>query len=444
MNKLWLIIKREYLVRVRKKTFLLITLLTPLAMGALIAFSAYVTDKSNNFEKNILVKDDSGIFQKHEEESSSLTFTFSDEEYASLKTSYIDSGYDMLLRIPPYDTIDGQQHNIEYLTQDKLGLATISNIEKHVGKSFKSYMIASSNIDKAVYDKLSIDIDLENAAITDPDAKANDKTSKLSTIIGTVLGFIMGFLMYMVIFVYGGMVMRSVMEEKINRIVEVMISSVKPTQLMLGKIIGVGGVGLTQLAIWLILIPVILIGVQHFFGVSQDPAELQELSGQMGAVASEMEGMDINKIIMEIKNMNWFLIIPVFVIYFFGGYFIYSALFAAVGSAIGDDMGEGQQLMFPIVVLVVLAIVLLQPVLQDPNSTLAVFASIFPFFSPIIMPARLAFDPPMWQVALSIILLFLSSVFIAWVAGRIYRVGILMYGKKVNFKEITKWLFYKS
>ena len=443
MNKLWLIIKREYLVRVRKKTFLLITLLTPLAMGALIAFSSYITAKSHNNSKRLLVKDESGICEKYNESSSNLEFTFDDGTKEALKDSYEEKGYDMFLFIPDFKDSSLLEHKVEYFTKEKLGISTISNIEKHVGKSFKNYKIELSDIDKDIYESLNTDIDLENGA-TFSEGSDNDKTGKLSIIIGTVLGGIMGFLMYMVIFIYGGMVMRSVMEEKINRIVEVMISSVKPFQLMLGKIIGVGGVGLTQLAIWLILIPAIMFGVQSFFGAPQEAQQMAELASQMEGVSQDMNDFDLNKILTEIKAMNWWLIIPVFVIYFFGGYFIYSSLFAAVGSAIGDDMGEGQQLMFPIVVPVIMAFIFLQPVLQDPNGKLAVITSLFPFFSPIIMPARLAFDPPMWQVLLSILLLILTSIFIAWFAGRIYRIGILMYGKKVNLKEIWKWLFYKG
>lgn len=443
MNKLWLIIKREYLVRVRKKSFLLITLLTPIAMGVLIAFSAYMASEGTKTSKKVLVKDDSHIFEKYKNESEKHEFTFSNDGLENLKTSYSEKGHDILIHIPAFKDSTLQEQNVSFYSEEKLGLAVLTNIERQIEKSYKNYKIDISDIDKKVYESFDTDVNLDNGAMDSEDS-TNDKTGKLTVIIGTMLGGIMGFLMYMVIFIYGGMVMRSVMEEKINRIVEVMISSVKPFQLMLGKILGVGGVGLTQLFIWMILIPLIIIGVQSYFGGSQDPQDLQQLSQQMNGMNQDLGDFDINSIVGALKDLNWFLIIPVFVIFFFGGYFIYASLFAAIGSAIGDDMGEGQQLMLPIVVPVILAFVMLQPVLADPNSTMAIFGSLFPLFSPIIMPARLAFDPPMWQVILSIVILISSSIFMAWLSGRIYRVGILMYGKKVNFRTITKWLFYKQ
>jgi len=442
MNKLWLIIQREYLVRVKKKSFLLITLLTPIGLGLLVALSAYITNTSNNFSKKVLVKDDSGIFENAEKKATSMDYEFSRKSVDELKSSY-EEEYDILLHIPNFENFDKENFQLKYFSKDKLGLATIGNIEKYVGKAFTNHKITISEIDRAVYDSFKTKVDLENGAIEDGDS-SDDKTGKLTVLLGTMLGGFMGFMMYMVIFIYGNMVMKSVMEEKINRIVEVMISSVKPIQLMLGKILGVGAVGLTQLAIWMILIPVILYGLQIVLGGSQDAQQMQELAQQMNDLPMDVNELNINNAISEFKQMNWFLILPVFVIFFFGGYFIYSSLFAAIGSAISEDMGEGQQLMLPVMIPVIVAFLLLQPVLQDPNGTLAVVASMVPFFSPILMPARLAFDPPIWQILLSILILIGTSIFIAWIAGRIYRVGILMYGKKVNFKEVTKWLFYRS
>jgi ABC-2 type transport system permease protein len=247
----------------------------------------------------------------------------------------------------------------------------------------------------------------------------------------------------MVIFIYGGMVMRSVMEEKVNRIVEIMISTVKPFQLMLGKIFGVGAVGLTQLAIWLILIPVLLTVVTLFLpgGDAQSMAQMTE--GVQQIPTEDFEDFNVASFINEFFNLNWLLILPTFILFFFGGYLIYSSMFAAIGSSISEDMGEGQQLMLPIVLIVLMAFYMLFPVLNNPNGGLAVFASIFPLFSPIIMPARLAFDPPLWQVLVSLLTLAGTVVFFIWLSGRIYRVGILMYGKKASLKEIGKWMFYK-
>lgn len=253
----------------------------------------------------------------------------------------------------------------------------------------------------------------------------------------------MGFMMYMVIFIYGSMVMRSVMEEKLSRIVEVMVSSVRPIQLMMGKLIGVGGVGLTQLAIWALLIPIVLMVVAAFLP-GTDPSQLSDM-GSMSQVDPEaFDGFSGQQVIAAIFNIKWWLILPVFIIFFLGGYFIYSSMFAAIGSTISEDMGEGQQLMMPIVIIVLIAFYMLFPVLSNPNGTIAVFASLFPLFSPIIMPARLAFDPPWWQIVLSIFLMLGTVWFFIWLTSRIYRVGILMYGKKVTIKEMIKWLRYSD
>lgn len=275
------------------------------------------------------------------------------------------------------------------------------------------------------------------------DLSSSAATGKLNIIIGTALGGIMGFLMYMVIFIYGSMVMRSVMEEKLSRIVEVMVSSVRPIQLMMGKLIGVGGVGLTQLAIWAVLIPILLLVVTAFLP-GADPSQLSDMQNMSQIDQESFDGFSGQQIIAAIFNVKWWLILPVFILFFLGGYFIYSSLFAAMGSAINEDMGEGQQLMLPIVLVVLIAFYMLFPVLSNPNGNLAVFASLFPLFSPIIMPARLAFDPPWWQIVLSILLMLGTVWFFIWLTSRIYRVGILMYGKKATIREMIKWLRYSE
>ena len=442
MKKLWLIIKREYLIRVRKKTFILTTLLTPVAFGLLMLVAGYMGAKSANSDASVLVKDDSTIFQNSNPESKTVKYTFSKRPLNELKESYDSLGYSLLLYIPEYNDYTKTKYKIDYFSKEKPGLSTIESIERRVANALKEHKISQSDIDREVYNSFNTDITMENGAINDEDGN-DSKSSKLSIIIGSVLGGIMGFLMYMVIFIYGGMVMRSVMEEKINRIVEVMISATKPFQLMLGKVIGVGGVGLTQLAIWIILIPLMVMGIQLVFGIGTDPDQLQQIAAAGQEIPDELNEYGIEQILIELKALNWWLILPVFIVFFFGGYFIYSTLFAAIGSAVGDDMGEAQQLMLPIVIPVIIALMMMQGVITNPNGGMAVFGSLFPLFSPIIMPARLAFNPPMWQVILSILILIGTCLFFAWVAARIYRVGILMYGKKVNFKEIGKWLFYK-
>ena len=440
MNKLWLIVQREYLTRVRKKTFILATLLTPLGFALLMFLSGYLAGDSMNAKKKIAIVDQSGILQESDLTNDQYVFEISDKELSSMDTLYSRIGYDLLLNVPPVTDLTNTNHKVQFYSKEKLSLVALEQIERRLSKALKSYKISKSTIDQSTLDNLEMEVDLENAVQLDGEG---DKSNKISITISTALSYAMGFLMYMVIFLYGSMVMRSVMEEKINRIVEVMISSVKPFQLMLGKIIGVGLVALTQLFIWIALLTA---GVVIFGNTMIDPSAGSQMMGEAGQVmdAVNSSSSDMTAIYKEVKALNWGLIIPAFTIFFFGGYFIYSSLFAAVGSAMGDDLGEGQQLMLPIFIPVIIALTMVFPVLNNPNGKMAIFGSMFPLFSPILMPARLPFDPPMWQVILSILILIGSVIFMTWLAGRIYRVGILMYGKKVSFKEIGRWMFYKG
>jgi ABC-2 type transport system permease protein len=237
---------------------------------------------------------------------------------------------------------------------------------------------------------------------------------------------------------YGTQVMRSVTEEKTNRIVEILISTVRPFQLMMGKVIGVGFVGLTQIAIWIVIIPIILlIGVQ-FMGLNE--SQMQEMNSFSSAQMDDSKTM-IVQVLTELKTMNWFKIISITLFYFLGGYFTYAALFAALGSAVGEDANEAQTLTFPVMLPLIIAVYIAMSAVSSPNSSLAIWSSMFPLFSPVIMPVRLPFDPPLWQLLVSMFSLLVFAVFLVWLAGRIYRVGILMYGKKASFKELAKWIF---
>jgi ABC-2 type transport system permease protein len=439
MNKLWLIIKREYLTRVRKKSFILATLLTPLGFGLIMFVSGYLASNSMTTQKRIAVVDQSGILDEADLSNKQFDFDISSLPLDQIDTAYSRLGYDLLLEVPPISDLSTTSHKVNFYSKEKLSLVALEQIERKMSNALKTYKISKSDINQETLDQLEMSVTLDNAVKSDKDG---DKSNKISIGVASALSYLMGFLMYMVIFIYGSMVMRSVMEEKINRIVEVMISSVRPFQLMLGKVMGVGFVAITQLFIWIIL----LFGIMMIFGatMSPDPAMGAGI-GDAGELISEMGSQsDIKDILAGIKSLNWLLILPSFVVFFFGGYFIYSSLFAAVGSAMGDDIGEGQQLMMPIFIPVIIAISLVLPVLNNPNGPLAVFGSMFPLFSPILMPARLPFDPPVWQVLLSIVILIASVIFMTWMAGRIYRVGILMYGKKVTFKEIGRWLFVKN
>ncbi|MBK7221596.1 MAG: ABC transporter permease [Saprospiraceae bacterium] len=444
MNKTLLIIKREYVSRVLKKSFLLVTLLTPLGIGLVIFLAGLFAAKGSQSTKRIVVKDESAMLSPKALEGKEITYELSNELLDSLKKNYVDKGYDILVHVPPYVDDTVATHQISYFSKEKLSLLQIEKIEEKMENVFRDYKLEHSTLDKVALKKLDVNVKLENAMLSEKNKDAvGDKSSKFSSAIASGLSYGMGFLMYIVIFVFGSMVMRSVMEEKINRIVEVMISSVKPFQLMLGKIIGVGLVGLTQLAIWMIIIPIIVTVASVAMGGPTTSPEMAQTTEAIQKI--QQENPEVMQVFLkELSSINWALILPVFVIFFLGGYFIYSSLFAAVGSAVGDDLGDSQQLMMPLTIPVILAMVMIPAVFTNPNGPLAVFGSMFPLFSPIIMPARLPFEPPIWQIALSIFFLVAGVIFFTWVAARIYRVGILMYGKKVTFKELGKWMFYKD
>lgn len=440
MNKLWLIVKREYLTRVKKRAFILTTLLLPLGIMAFIAVVGVIFSY-NEDNQRIAVIDDSG-FEIRIKSSDKANFVPSNKPLDELKSSYSTEGFDGILYIPEINNLSKKDYSIKYFSENQMSITTKEFIERRVASRIRELKIEKSEVDPKLLASFDTDVDLDEKALTvDGSGNVTEESKSNNAGIATILGMIMGFIIYIVLFIYGTMVMRSVMEEKTNRIVEVMISSVKPFQLMLGKIIGVGAVGITQLLIWVILVP----AVQLFMGlfIDLDPASMQAAQGVSPEQTEDMT-FQVVQILESLAAQNWALIIPMFLFYFFGGYVIYASMFAAVGSAIGDDLGEGQSLTFPITIPVILAIYIMFAVIDNPNSSLATWSSLFPLFSPIVMPARIPFEPPFWEVALSMVILAASAVFFVWLSGRIYRVGILMYGKKVSFRELGKWMFYRD
>ncbi len=444
MNKnVWIVARREYLTRVQKKSFILVTLLTPIGLALFAVLLGFIVNAGNQTDTRVVIRDETGIIRPIAEEQKDFPYTFSDKPLDVLKEDYGSLGYSLLVHVPAFADSATMRIQAYFYSKEKPSLTLLESIESRLADQIETHRMRQSNIDKELLRSFRANISLENGAMNPDDPGSTAAAGKLNIIIGTILGGFMGFFMYLVIFIYGSMIMRSVMEEKLSRIVEIMVSSVRPVHLMLGKLIGVGGVGLTQLAIWAILIPTILFAVSIFLpGV--EPGQMSDMGNVTQVNPESFDGFSPKQVISAIFNLKWWLIIPVFVLFFLGGYFIYSSLFAAMGSAINEDMGEGQQLMLPIVFVVLIAFYMLFPVLSNPNGSLAVFASLFPLFSPIIMPARLAFDPPWWQILLSIALMLATVWFFIWLTSRIYRVGILMYGKKVTIKEMFKWIRYSS
>ncbi len=435
MNKLLLIIKREYLTRVKKRSFILATLLTPFAFVLFFIIVGFIFSYQDDEKLNVAIVDQHNILNgKKPADEENLFFTLEKKTFDDLVENLDDSKYDIILKVPNVKNLKTKNFSVYYHSKKQLGLDLHTRIGNKIEEKIRDYKMRELKLDKEQLSSLKSAVSM----IKDDD----EGESTFASIIGAGIGGVMGFIMYITVFIYGMMVMRSVMEEKTSRIVEVMISSVKPFQLMMGKIIGVGGVGLTQVLIWSILIPIgyFLVGLIFDF----NPEQISAASGAAPAIDVE-EAQDMGRqLFAELGKQNWWGILPLFLFYFLGGYFLYSSLFAAVGSAMGDDLGEGQALTLPITIPVILALYIMMVVVTTPQSNLAIWSSIFPLFSPIVMPARLAFMPPTWQIIVSMLVLAATSIFFVWLSARIYRVGILMYGKKVSFKEIGKWIFYKD
>jgi ABC-2 type transport system permease protein len=449
MSKVGLIIKREYLSRVTKRSFLLATFLTPLAIGLFGLIAGKIMTYRDDKKDTIAVVDNSGFLKDKVKESKVLNIVFTTEPLENIKQKVLKKELDYagVLVVPPIQDLKSNRHNTTFYTDRRLTPELTSDIKDVLSDAIRDYKIDAFKLDTSQVTALRTSVSIEPEPL---DPKSEKKSTSKTVAITAIISILMGFVMYLAIFIYGSMIMRSVMEEKTNRIVEVMISSVKPHQLMLGKIIGVGLVGLTQMILWVVLLFAITIGLNLAFGT--DPAQLQQMqqmqqmSNVNPAVAQMQQdpSMSVNTVLSELGRMNWWFIIPCFLFYFLAGYLLYASLFAAVGSAVGDDLGEAQSLTLPISMPVIFAIYIAMSTVQNPDSGLAVFGSFFPLFSPIVMPARLASDPSVWQVLLSMGILAITTYALVMLSARIYRVGILMYGKKASFKELGKWIFYKE
>ncbi len=444
MKKLWLIIQREYITRVRKKSFILITLLSPVLMVALFTLPVLLMSLAGGeARQHIVVKDDSGLFTDSLPASERVFFTFIDQPLDSLRRAYKQLGFDGVLYIPAFNP-DTNQIKVYYYSEDQISLSIEAAIERALADKMEDYKMRRAGYDEQVIKSFKTNVSMElRVQHLDESGRLVEEEKRSSAGLATAIGYIAGFIIYMVLIFYGAMIMRSVMEEKSNRIVEVIISSVRPFQLMMGKILGVSAVGLTQMILWIVL----FIGLFAIVGLvlPMEPSAIQgPVSNPMASMPADDQMAKVHELLDLITSQNWSFIVPTFLFYFLGGYFIYASLFAAVGSAMGDDMGESQSLSLLVMLPIILSIIMISPVIESPNSSLAVWMSIIPLSSPVIMSARLAFEPPLWQLIVSMVLLAVSAVFFVWLSGRIYRVGILLYGKKASVKEIGKWLFYSD
>ncbi len=439
MSKLSLIIRREYLTRVRKKSFIIATLLAPIGILIYLLVIIGLSTYQSGDELKVVLLDEAGMIGQLPDAKGVRFIPAGGKSLDQLKTEVTDKKVDGVLRIPRLGAFQKKEHTVFYYSNEKLAPEKSGIIEKKVADKIRDFKIDSLHLSRSSLEMLDTDISIDPESISGEDNGDNKYTAG----VGLAVGGIMTFLMFFMVMLYGQMVMRSVMEEKTNRIVEVMMSSVRPFDLMMGKIIGTGAVGLTQMVAWVVLSGAVTFIIPLLMNV--DPAQMQGMSGPPGGMDPELAQSDAMRIFAELGKQNWPLIVGSFIIFFLGGYFIYASMFAAIGSAMGDDMGEGQSLTLPAMIPIILAFYIVSMAgLRNPDSNLMVFSSLFPLFSPIVMPFRMAFNPPWWQVALSLILVVATAIFFVWMAGRIYRVGILLYGKKGSLKEIGKWLFYKG
>lgn len=440
MNKILLIIQREYLTRVRNKTFILSTILTPLLFAGLITAVTIISIKNLDHEK-VAVVDKAGILNNHIENTKSVTFNFS---AAVDSNNYLAKGYSAILYAPA-----GENNKYRLISKKQFGMVAESDVEQKINESVENNLLKSKyNVDVR---ELEAERKKTGSAQIEQTYNEGSEVKKGNSGLAYGIGYGSGFLIYITLLIYGSMVMRGVSEEKTNRIAEVVISSVKPFQLMIGKIVGIGAVGLTQFLIWIILIISLTSAATAFLPkeISQQAQEASQQmpgGGSMAAASGAANGFSEFKDV--ISEANWFLIIGCFLFYFLFGYLFYAALFAAVGSTVNEDAQDAQSLQFPITMPIIISIVIMMNAITNPSGSLATWASLIPFFSPVVMMGRIPFGVPgtvpYWQLVLSMALLIAGFLLTTWLSAKIYRTGILMYGKKATWKEIGKWAFRKN
>lgn len=438
MSIISLIIKREFIAKVRNKSFIVMTFLSPLLFVGIAVFVGYLSTMKAD-TKRIAIHDETGLFAN---EFLSLNEKDAEYKYADLtpidlkflKDSITSDSYEGLIYIPKVEDDKDLENNIQFISNESPSISFIENIQDIIAKK-----LTKDNFQKANLDTLAIQNAQAKVNITLAKASGEASLKGLNEI-KVAIGGAFGYLIMMFIIIYGNMVMRSVIEEKTNRIVEIIISSVKPFQLMMGKIVGTSLAGLLQFLIWAIIGLALMVAASASLGIDASPAAKippsivkethQEFAGMAQMYVQELWGLPIATILFS------------FVIYFIGGYFLYSSFYAAIGAAV-DSETDSQQFLLPIIMPLVLAVYIgFFTVINDPHGTVATVFSMIPLTSPIVMLMRIPFGVPWWQIAISITILFGTFFFVVWFASKIYRVGILMYGKKPTWKELYRWLKY--
>lgn len=441
MNKIFIIIQREYITRVRQKSFLITTLLAPLGFFVLIVSSVVISTFSQG-NTHVAIIDESGLFKDvpiPDADDQTVYFHKVSDNYNELETTLKkqkeDGGkYEALIFIPADFSVDNPNNpGIAYRYTKRPGMIK----QQFINQRMTEAVFALKMKDKAGSEDLE---ELRKKVKLNFESLDNSKEKQGYTDAAALVGMVMGFAIYISLFFYGTMIMKGVMEEKTNRIVEVLTSSVRPFQLLMGKILGVGAVGLTQFTLWIIL----MFGVNLLSGVLLGVTMGSNSAATMGDMKnSGIDSDDILMITQHISALPITQIVVLFPLYFLGGFFLYGSLFAAVGAAMGED-GDQQALMVPITIPIIISIFIAINVINNPDSALGLWGSIIPFTSPIVMCALLPFRPEWWQIALSLVFLVAGFILTTYIAAKIYRTGILMYGKKVKLKEIARWIFSKE
>lgn len=446
-SKIAIIIGKEYSTRVKKRSFILVTLLTPLLLAALMVVPSLIMLYSGSESTRIRVSDNSGIVMPYFENTKEVTYEgMGSADIDTIKDNFDSYNCDVVLYISPLDTL--KNATVVAFSNKQVNLDLRTSIKETIDKALENNKLAAYNIPNIdqIMDEVKTDVSVKTYEITD-----NGETKESKVEIYMAIGYLASFLIYMFVFMFGSMVMRSVIEEKSNRIVEVIVSSVKPMQLMMGKIIGVALVALTQFVIWIALTLAIVIGFGAATGITGgDGTQSQQVQlamsnpvagDQIQAITDNIPADEdgIQSYINAISQVNFVQIILVFVIYFVLGYLLYASMFAAVGAAC-DNEADTQQLVLPVTLPLIVGLFIMLHTFQHPDSVLSFWGSMIPFTSPMVMMARISYGVPFWELAVSVCVLIATFVFIAYLSSKIYRTGILMYGKKNGWKELFKWM----
>ncbi|WP_313804178.1 ABC transporter permease [Flavobacterium sp.] len=432
MSVLSLIIKREFISKVRNKSFIVMTFLGPLLIVAMTALIAYLSNANEGEVKKIAIHDEAGVFKSDFKNSDEIHYTDLSAMPFAVAKDTASKSYEGMIYVPKVADVQELATKTEYISDDSPRMEFLMEMESVINAKLSKSNLQTLGFDSDKIEKAKVKSDIHVSKFS------GEEGLKFLNEIKIGIGFLFGYLIMMFIIIYGNMVMRSVIEEKTNRIIEIIISSVKPFQLMMGKIIGTSLAGILQFLVWIVL-GLGLMFVLSLFGASQaDVATTTQLQPEQ----MEMANGFIGKIQLYLNEIPTVTLFVYFIIYFIGGYFLYSSLYAAIGAAV-DSETDSQQFLLPIIMPLMLGVYVgFFTVMKDPHGTVATVFSMIPLTSPIVMLMRIPFGVPTWQLILSIVLLFGSFIGIVWFASKIYRVGILMYGKKPTWKELYKWLKY--